>query len=146
MCKTARVWWFARVNQLARANRTGTKFIVCTLAANQNTFKTITKGKFTNIAIYSNGLSLGWSSSISSSKYDRDQNREKYLGGSVSESLVFLLSFFFFLRWMSSVLAIISFLFTSFKFLLFAPIININSILLCFVERHPFDSMLVKMC
>ena len=46
---------------------------------------------------------------------------------------------------MSNVLAIIPLLSTSFKFLSFAPIININSILLCFIEKHLFDSMLVKM-
>ena len=35
-----------------------TKVIVCTLTVNQNTLKTTAKGKFTNSAIYSNGLSL----------------------------------------------------------------------------------------
>ena len=35
-----------------------TKVNVCSLVVNQNTFKTIAKERFTNNALYSNGLSL----------------------------------------------------------------------------------------
>ena len=40
---------------------------------------------------------------------------------------------------------VISLLSTSFKFLSFARILKINSILRWFTERHPLDSMLVEM-